>query len=343
VGVRVDEELLTGIDAAVVVRHLRIRGSHAAIGRALAALAIERSGLRPEDLLADARFVRARRANFRRDYPIHARRMEGVAGALGLRADDDRFDCSTLRTPSVGSGAGALLGRASYAPPWTARDGHGRLVRSASGEAAAPIELYVMEWHPSGPVGPSLAVHAFDLLAGTLTGINAAGLTVAGVATDASESVGDHPADRIGLHELALLRLVLDTSDTVEQAEAVLLGARHIPLMATLRYLVADRTGASFAYEPSPSGPARIVDATGAPQEVASPAGRSEARAGGPGTVERRRPGTGWSCSIDQKGRRLALRLPGPQQDGGSRAKERRAPDPEHGQSEPAAEIVVAI
>ena len=126
---RIREEVLTSSRMPLIVRRVRVRGSNAQVGRAMAELAIERYGLRAEALLADGRYARARRAYFLRNYPSQLERMRGVAAAFGLRVDDDRFDFSVL---PIGVVPGDVLAAtATYRPPWASHTGHGLLLRSA--------------------------------------------------------------------------------------------------------------------------------------------------------------------------------------------------------------------
>lgn len=105
-----------------------------------------------------------------------------------------------------------------------------------------------------------LAIHAFDTLAGTLDGINSAGLTVSILAdNEAVNELGPKlephpgPLQVVGLHELAVMRLPLDTCATVAEAEAkeALLTVKQHYRFIPCHYFVADRSGESFIYENS--------------------------------------------------------------------------------------------
>lgn len=310
--IRLHEELIPGPDGQVLLRHLAVRGSNAEIGRASAELAISRYGLRPEALLADGRFVRARRTDFERNYPIHAQRMRGVAAAFGLRADDDRFDFSILRVQAGDGQADALTASATYSPPWTTDTGHGLLCRTAKlpDLPMRQLELYLMEWHPSGAAYASIALHAFDLLSGTVQGINSTGLAVVAVASPELRLTNRGPLDKlsrtvpaVGLHELGLLRFVLDTCATVDDAQAALLGARAFRMVTPAHYLIADRSGRSFTYEASVDGSAQqINDGAAEPQVIGTPSARSAAKA----DLQRTQ---WWRCVVDQERHILEVRF----------------------------------
>jgi hypothetical protein len=180
----------------MTVRHLVVRGTNFEIGRSLGALAVERYGQTPGELVADPVYARARRVYMERHFPIHAERMKGVASAFGLDPDDDRYDLTGLAhltdLPQPASGCSVV-----YYPPATTVTGHGYLSRNydffvgsmadvmmvaeppgADRAPAVMSEPYLMEWHPEDGGYASLAIHAFDTLSGTLDGINSAGLVV---------------------------------------------------------------------------------------------------------------------------------------------------------------------
>ncbi len=278
VRVRFQEEIVGPGNGSAIVRRFRVRGSNEAIGQMAAAVAASRHGVRPEDLLGDGRYVRARRAYFQRTYPIHLERMRGVARAFDLRLDDDRFDFSILRCGSRAALRG-LAGTACYLPAWAGESGRSLLRRDGPlpNSPGAPLELYLMEWRPIGMPFGSIAVHIDDLLSGAIVGINAAGLGATAVAVamppaDAAGNPGRRAAvSAVGLHELGLVRLVLDTCRTIDEAQAALLGAHVFPMIAPARYLFADVSGRSFAYEPSLDHCAQtIVDGGGDPQVISS-------------------------------------------------------------------------
>jgi hypothetical protein len=123
---------------------------------------------------------------------------------------------------------------------------------------AVMSEPYLMEWHPEDGGYASLAIHSFDTLSGTLDGINSAGLAVAMLADEEGmQALGPnwepHPGQQlvVGLHELAVLRLLLDTCATAFEAAEALLTVKQYYRFIPCRYLVADLAGHSFVYENS--------------------------------------------------------------------------------------------
>ncbi len=295
-----------GPDDFPSVRHLRLRGSNHDIGRALGELVRDRYGRTASDYDADPLFVGARRAYFQTHYAIHWQRVCGIAEAFGVDAQDDRYDLSALRYhmdlpnqpggPNQSGGPGPATGcSVVYCPPSAAATGTGWLSRNydfstgtladlLSGgtmpgpPGATPVvaEPYVMEWYPDDGGYASVAIQAFDCVSGTLDGINSAGLVVSIMADeDAMGSLGPHyephlgPPRITGLHELQVMRWVLDTCATAAEARAALLGVKQYYLAIPCHYLVADEAGDSFVYQNSTGRNVQhVVRGQGRPQLV---------------------------------------------------------------------------
>ena len=290
---RVREEVYFGEPGDfMTVRHLAIRGTNFEIGRAVGALAVERYGQIPDDLVADPVYVRARRVYMQHHFPIHAERMKGAAAAFGLDPDDDRYDLTGLAL-LTGLSQPASGCSVVYYPPATTVTGHGYLSRNYdffvgsmadimmvpeppdTGPAPAVMsEPYLMEWHPEDGGYASLAIHAFDTLSGTLDGINSAGLVVSILADEEGmQALGPnwepHPGPQqvVGLHELAVMRLLLDTCATVSEAAEALLTIKQYYRFIPCRYIVADLAGRSFVYENSTGRNVQyVIDGDGQPQ-----------------------------------------------------------------------------
>ena len=290
---RVHEQVYFGEPADfMTVRHLTIRGTNFEIGRTLGDLAVRRYGQIPDDLVADPVYVHARRVYMQQHFPIQAERMKGVAAAFGLDPDDDRHDITGLahliNLPQPAFGCSVV-----YYPPATTVTGGGYLSRNydffvgsmadlmrvpqrpnAEPVPAVMSEPYLMEWHPEDGGYASLALHAYDTLSGTLDGINSAGLVVSLLADEESmQALGPnwepHPGPQqvVGLHELAVMRLLLDTCATVSEAAEALLTVKQYYRFMPCRYLVADRAGHSFVYENSTGrNMQHVIDGNGNPQ-----------------------------------------------------------------------------
>lgn len=277
------------------VRHLTIHGTNFEIGQALGRLAIEHYGRTPAHLAAIPTYARAQRIYIQPHYPIHWERMKGVAAAFGLDPEDDCYDFTGLAylvdMPLPVFGCSVV-----YYPPATTATGRGYLSRNYDffmGSMAAmyglplppevmqqlpPVmsEPYIMEWYPEDGGYASLAIHSFDILSGTLDGINSAGLVVSILADNEAiwelgPKIEIHPGPQqaIGLHELALMRLVLDTCATAAEAKETLLTIKQYYRFAPLHYIVADKAGHSFVYENSTGRNVQhIIEGNGQPQLV---------------------------------------------------------------------------
>lgn len=292
-----EETVLTGPDSFMTVRRLTIHGTNFQIGRRIGEIAIGRYGTSLAQHVGDPLYARARRLYLQRNYPVQWERVRGVAAALGVEADDDRYDLSTLWynldlpgqmkmpiSPPEQGAASAFRAMESpgcsvvYYPPSTTSTDHGYLSRNydfSTGamadvmsipvppEAKAQMpavmsEPYIMEWYPEDGGYASIAIHAFDILSGTLDGINSAGLVVSILADD--EGIAElgpkleiHPGPpRItGIHELQVMRFVLDNCATVEDAKEALLVAKQYYTFVPNHYIIADKEGNSFIFENS--------------------------------------------------------------------------------------------
>jgi Acyl-coenzyme A:6-aminopenicillanic acid acyl-transferase len=270
-------------------RRLVLSGSHQEIGRHLASIAAERYGWLASPVHDPAR-VRARKAWFAEHWPAHAARMRGAALACGLAYEDDTFDLGEV--PYLMS-LGACS--ASWHPPKHTSDGQGRLSRNydfstgtlgefiaafeANGASMSPAPLrapgqlpmtarpYVIESYPDSGYA-TLQVRSYDLLGGCLDGINSAGLAVALLAD--LDAAGKTPtmALQAGINELEVPCYLLETCANVDEALERLAGLEHYAATLPCHYVIADRTGASFVWEPFTAKGARTVSGGGKPQVV---------------------------------------------------------------------------
>lgn len=295
-----EKSFFEGSDNFMTVRHLTVRGTNFEIGRELGEMAVERYGQSPARYAADPTYARARRVYFQRDYPIHWERMRGVAAAFGLAPDDDRYDLTGLMynadMPQQAMPVRAPGCSVVYYPPSTTATGGGYLSRNYDFSIGTMADLmqvplppevkrrmppvmsepYIMEWYPEDGGYASLAIHAFDTLSGTLDGINSEGLVVSIMADEeAMAELGPDiemylgPPRVVGLHELQVMRLLLDTCATAEEAKEALLTIKQNYVFVPCHYIVADRAGNSFIYENSTGRNAQhVIAGTGEPQVV---------------------------------------------------------------------------
>jgi hypothetical protein len=241
------------------VRHLVLKGSNVEIGKALATIARQRYQLKPAPS-ADPFRTRVERRYLARHYPILLERMRGVAAAFGRSVEDDACDFSGLSyLADIRPGCSVV-----YFPPGVTADGAGIIsrdydfstgtlqgTRPPRGQLPATARPYVVEMHPERGY-PSLAVHSYDLLSGTLDGINSEGLTVTLLADD--ELMAKFPMEptgegAVGLGSLQVPRMLLDTCANVEEAKEALLCTKQYYEFVPVHYLIADRHGKAFVWE----------------------------------------------------------------------------------------------
>lgn len=254
-----DQVIAGGRTDFMEVRHLVLRGSNTEIGQALATLAKERFQLKPSPS-TDRFRTRVQRKYLKAHYPILLERMRGVAAAFEKQLDDDAWDFGSLPYLTGPPGGCSVV----YYPPGVTDDANGVVSRNYEysigtmddkwpkrGELPANARPYLIEMHPHRGYA-SLALSAYDLLNGVLDGINSEGLTVS-VLSD-YEFKPEFPIDPaeeggIGLDELQVQRMLLDTCANVDEAKEALLLTKQYYAFMPQHYLVADRHGKAFVWE----------------------------------------------------------------------------------------------
>lgn len=250
-----------GEEDFLTVRHLRAEGSQREIGRALAAAAAEAHGLAAVPRPADPLLERTRRRWFDHHHPTHRQRMAGIAGYFGIDPDDTGWSLDWLGTYEVPAGCSV-----AFYPGTGTADGHGLLARNFDfptatltgilglpplpGERPLAADPWIIELHPDDGYA-SLTVGIMDLM-GAMDGINEAGLTVALLADNETPEPEPTGTPQVGLSEQQVVRYLLDTCATVEEAKEALLVAKHYYFFTPCHFLVADRSGAAFVWEHSP-------------------------------------------------------------------------------------------
>src|SRR5215831_19158768 len=256
--VQEDKVIAGGEKDFLIVRHVVLRGSNEAIGQSLAEMARQRHQARA--LPSQDQFrTRVQRRYIEKHYPALYDRMRGVAAAFSQRLDDDALNfsglgfvplgvgCSVVHFPPAATASGASIVSRDY----DFSTGTLRGTWPARGELPATARPYVIEMYPDRGYA-SLAVYAYDLLSGVLDGINSEGLTVALLADD--ELLSKYPmepagTEGVGLGVLQVLRFLLDTCATVEEAKEALLLTKQYYEFVPVHYLVADRHGKAFVWE----------------------------------------------------------------------------------------------
>jgi hypothetical protein len=256
--IKSDSVIAGGKGDFMEVRHVVLKGSNEAIGKALAEIARDRHGVKPM-ASSDGLRTRAQRRYFEKNAPLLLDRMRGVAAAYGKRVDDDRWNFSWLDYGHFTGGCSVI-----YCPPDVMADGRGLVSRDydfstgriggkrlGPGEHASTSRPYVVEMYPDRGYA-SLAVCSYDLLSGVLDGINSEGLTVALLADDElSRRFRMEPAGwgAVGLGVVQVPRVLLDTCASVDEAKEALLTNKQYYEVGQVHYLVADRHGKAFVWE----------------------------------------------------------------------------------------------
>lgn len=271
---------LTGDDDAVRVRHVRVTGSQRDIGRALAAAAEAAHGALAAPQAIDPALERVRRRWFALHHPALAERSRGVAAHFDIDPDDPAFAFDWLGTYRLPAGCSV-----AYYPGAGTKDGHGVLARNfdfptatlseligrspTRGERPLGADPWVVEAHPDDGCA-SVTVGIMDVM-GAMDGINEAGLTVALLADNETPETEPTGTPQVGLAEQQVVRYLLDTCTTVDEALDALRLAKHYYFFTPCHYMVADRTGRAVVWEHSPrrnrevvveqdpTGPGRLV------------------------------------------------------------------------------------
>jgi Acyl-coenzyme A:6-aminopenicillanic acid acyl-transferase len=256
-GIQRDQVIAGGPKDFMEVHHLVLKGTNEEIGHALATIARRRFQAKPE-ASTDRFRTRVQRRYIKEHFPILFERMRGVAANFGQRFDDDAWNFASLPYADAHSGGCSVV----YYPPGVTAAGVGVVSRNLDystgdaegkkprrGEMPLYARPYLIEMHPDRGY-PSLALCNHDLLSGVLDGINSEGLTVALLDDVEVEIPGEGTwGGAVGLDELQMLRLLLDTCATVAQAKEALLMTKQYYYAGPVHYLIADRHGGAFVWE----------------------------------------------------------------------------------------------
>jgi hypothetical protein len=187
--------------------------------------------------------------------------LRGVADHFGLDPSDPGVALDWLGTYQLPAGCSV-----AFYPGEGTKDAHGLLSRNFDfptatltqmlglpampGERPLAADPWVVELHPERGYA-SVTVGIMDVM-GAMDGINEAGLTVALLADNESPDPEPTGGPRVGLAEHQVVRYLLDTCATVDEAQQALLLAKHYYFFTPCHFVVADRTGRSFTWEHSP-------------------------------------------------------------------------------------------
>lgn len=244
------------------VRHLVLRGTNEEIGKALGKLAQKWLNVKLSRYFNPV-YARARRSYMKENYPILYERMKGVAKAYDIPFKGNIYDTSNL-IYDLGPFACSSL----YFPADSTTKNHTLFVRNMDfyivtmgqilgkkkplkGEHNLFSRNYVMELYPTDGGYHSLALGSLCLFNGVFDGVNSEGLMVV--------SLADHncPTDKVpvsggscvGLCKGQLVRLLLDTCKSLEEAKVKLLNSKIAFDFEGFHLQVGDRSGKSFIFE----------------------------------------------------------------------------------------------
>ena len=254
--------LAGGPEDFTFVRHLRLEGTHREIGRALAhAAELAHGAAAAPRTVDDLEREAVRRRWFATHYPAHLERSKGVADHFGRDPDDLGVAFDWVSTYDIPAGCSV-----AFYPPAIMKDGAGTLARNFDfptapfsafvgveplpGERALAADPWVIEVHPERGYA-SVVIAIMDVM-GAMDGINDAGLAVALLADNETPDPEPTRTPRVGLAEQQVVRYLLDTCATVEEAKVALLMAKHYYAFTPCHFVVADRSGSSFVWEHSP-------------------------------------------------------------------------------------------
>lgn len=244
------------------VRHIVLQGTNRQIGEALGTLAKEWLDIKPY-LYTDPVYGRANQLYLEKNYPIMAERLTGVARAYHI--DPHAYLSGTLLYDLWPSACSVVYFPGSYT-----KSGHGLIAHNLDFNTVAFSDIFpeqvhknnhtffsrsfVMELYPTDGGYGSIGVGSLDLLSGTIDGMNSEGLTVS-MLVDGDSPSTPRLTDLIqscGLDGLQIVRLLLDTCATVEEAKIALLQNRYIATFKGLHFQVGEKSGISTICEIDP-------------------------------------------------------------------------------------------
>jgi predicted choloylglycine hydrolase len=253
----------------LTVRHVRAAGTQREIGRQLAAAAhaVHGPAAAPRPAI-DPRSEAVRRRWFALHHPALAERAAGVADHHGLDPADTTISLDWLGTYELPAGCSV-----AFYPGVGTKDGHGVLARNFDfptatftqitaqppipGERPLAADPWIVELHPDDGYS-SITVGIMDVL-GAMDGINEAGLAVALLADNETPDPEPTGSPQVGLSEQQVVRYLLDSCATVDEAVDALRVAKHYYFFTPCHYLIADRSGRAVVWEHSPRRNREVV------------------------------------------------------------------------------------
>lgn len=244
------------------VRHIVLRGTNEAIGKAFGDIAKEWLGVQPR-LFKNALVGKANRSYLARNYPVLAERMKGLARSYrfspdvyfesGLTYDFFPNACSVSYYPANST----ENGHAIFAHNFDWRPGSFSQLFGTPGTSHDPklcSKNFVIELYPTDGGYASIGIGGMDFVNGIFGGMNARGLCISVLVDQQCPKNMDAATleDSCGLGSVALTHLILDTCATVDEAKTALLLNKMFFIFEGVHFLIADATGKSVICEIDP-------------------------------------------------------------------------------------------
>lgn len=254
--VEFQEHVVAGTESDfMMVKHYKIKGTNFEIGKKIAEIAKQMHlSLNPH---SDSIINKLQAKYFSVNYPIHYERMKGIAAGFGVDRNDFANDISEISYLPIKTNCSVV-----FYPKQMTQDNHNLLSRNfdmsigniqlqkcKGNELPALSRPIIFEVYPNQGY-PSLYICSFELISGVLDGINSQGLSVAvlgdGIYNDGMQP---EPSYEIGLHELQIMRYLLDNCKNTKEAKEALLYLKQYYAFVPQHYIIADNEGHSFIFE----------------------------------------------------------------------------------------------
>lgn len=245
------------------IRHIVLRGTNYEIGKAIGDIAQEWLHIKKPLIFKRKLFGEANREYRLRNNPLLEERLLGVAQSYHLAPN-------TLLLNELLYDLFPVACAVTSFPALSSKDGHAFVVHNFDWQPGSWTDLYggpkaadqhgicsrnfVMELYPTDGGYASLCTGGMDLLNGIFGGINSEGLFVS-VLVDQQSPKNPHVEDletSCGFTPQVLIRLILDTCATVEEAKTELLLNKLIFSFVGVHFLIVDATGTSVICEIDP-------------------------------------------------------------------------------------------
>ena len=254
--VEFQEHVVTGSELDfMMVKHYKIKGTNFEIGKKIAEIAKQMH--LSLDTHSDSVINKLQTKYFSINYPIHYERMKGIADGFGVDYLDFtnniseipyfpiKTNCSVVFYPNnINQINHNLLSR-----NFDMSIGNIQMQKCKGNELPVYSRPIVFEVYPDTGYS-SLYICSGELISGVFDGINSKGLSVAVLGDGIfSDGLMPEPSYEIGLHELQIMRYLLDNCKNTTEAKEALLYLKQYYTFAPLHYIVADNDGRSFIFE----------------------------------------------------------------------------------------------